>query len=454
MTTRLYLCLIAAFLLAWPCVGQTIITNLSQDKSVAGQVVQIAPGTYSTAWLPHAGVTYIGVGYPVVAGNITVNGSNTVLSGIVCSPPSAGGYAAVTINGSYVTLTNCPVVKYGAVASDQATMYNLNGNFDTVENCFIRDQNDIDVFHIWGHDQLISGVTVSNVNEVNYAANHTDFVQTWGSSTYNVRIARCLVENSTLQLGNTEQDINGGTWGWTFENCIFRNIDNTYFSGIPNTKFYNCVFDNVGKNQGTPIYWYAMTATGNQRDSTGGAVMNTVFYNCSGMAGNGVNVASVVSQAYNYSGAAPGFVSESAGNYQLLSTSPLVGKGTNLSSIFTTDITGALRAYQWDIGAFAYTIIYTNTPPTDTNVYVTNMDIGFRHVWGGVSTFGFPAHWKDNGLRMTNIDSIGITGTNTPPFSTWSNLTNTPAWTNTTILTNPPQINIIKSAPRPPSVPQ
>jgi hypothetical protein len=424
--------------------------------SAAGDTVYFGAGSYvgavtfgksGTATNP---ITFLGSN-AIVVGNENVNGNYIVLSGVTCSPTSAGGYAAVTVNGSYCILTNSPVGNYGAAASDQAAMINLNGNFDKVVNCRFADMNDIDVLHIWGHGHVIQDCVVTNVNEVNYSANHTDFVQTWGSSTYGVIIRRCLVINSTLQLGNTEQDITGGTWGWTFENCIFRNIANTYFSGIPNTKFYNCVFDNVGKNQGMPIYWYASTASGNQRDSTGGEVDNTVFYNCSAMAGNGFNV-SLIKQVDNYSGSTPGFLSEAQGNYRLATNSVLVGSGTNRSDVFNDDFAGTLRAATgpWDGGAYVFTNALMNTNlPVDTNVYVITTNIA--HVWGGVSTFGLShPNWVDNGLRLTNVDNLGVTGSNVPPYSTWRNLTNWPA--SVTVQTNPPIIqNVTVQLPLPKS---
>ena len=381
----------------------------------AGDIVNIAGGTYNqNLTLNNSGsafspITFIGSGNPVVTGNITINGNYIVWSGITCSPPAAGGYAAMMVYGSYDMLTNSPVANYGAAASDQATMVNLNGNNDTVINCVYANMNDIDVFHIWGHDHLISGCLVTNVNEVNYAANHTDFVQTWGSSTYNVLIRNCLVINSTCQLGNTEMDITGGTWGWTFENCIFKNIANTYFSGIPNTKFYNCVFDSVGRNQGTPIYWYYSTVSGNQRDSTGGEVDNTVFYNCSAMAGNGVNVATTIAQTANYSGSSPGFVSEPSANYHLAAGSPLIGKGTNLYSIFTTDMDWNKRPVSgaWDIGAYVYGTVTNGTP----QIQVAPGSLVYGTVLVGTS--------KTNSFTVQNVGTgtLGGSASVSAPFS-------------------------------------
>ena len=51
--------------------------------------------------------------------------------------------------------------------------------------------------------------------------------------------------------------------------------------------------------------------------------------------------------------AAGTFVAASSGNFSLVSGSPLIGEGTDLSAYFTTDIAGTTRS-TWDIGAFEY----------------------------------------------------------------------------------------------------
>ena len=48
----------------------------------------------------------------------------------------------------------------------------------------------------------------------------------------------------------------------------------------------------------------------------------------------------------------PHFVNPSAGDYHLLSSSPAIGKGTDLG--VTTDLDGQARSGRWDIGAFQY----------------------------------------------------------------------------------------------------
>lgn len=52
-----------------------------------------------------------------------------------------------------------------------------------------------------------------------------------------------------------------------------------------------------------------------------------------------------------------------AADYSLLPGSPAIGVGTNLSSIFTTDILGNPRGSSWDIGAYQYVSPTATYPP-------------------------------------------------------------------------------------------
>jgi len=62
----------------------------------------------------------------------------------------------------------------------------------------------------------------------------------------------------------------------------------------------------------------------------------------------------------------PTGATSSAGKYYLSSSSPAVGSGANLSTIFSTDINGSNRTAPWDIGAFMFT--RKLPPPTDLRV--------------------------------------------------------------------------------------
>ena len=105
--------------------------------------------------------------------------------------------------------------------------------------------------------------------------------------------------------------------------------------------------------------------TGGLGAPTTGTITNNIIYNANNVsiytnAGNGVTT---LTQADNLT-TTPGFVNESAGNFNITSTAAAKGAGANEYSTFTTDITGYTRASSgaWDIGAYAYQT--SNIPAT------------------------------------------------------------------------------------------
>ena len=97
--------------------------------------------------------------------------------------------------------------------------------------------------------------------------------------------------------------------------------------------------------------------TGGLGAPTTGTITNNIIYNANNVsiytnAGNGVTT---LTQTDNLT-TTPGFVNESAGNYNITSTAAAKGAGANEYATFTTDITGYTRASSgaWDIGAYAY----------------------------------------------------------------------------------------------------
>lgn len=348
--------------------------------AAAGDIVTIQPGTYSgnvtfsKSGTSGAPITFKGSGSPIIKGNVKTTGNYNIIDGVTVSPPAAGGYSAITLIGQHNTLQNCLVTKYGATAGDQATAITLEngGAYNSVIGCTIRDLNDIDVFHVFGHDQTIRNNYVTNINSVNYSLNHTDFFQTWGwsgSSTYNILVEGNTVTNANLQLGNTANTGYSALHDITFRNNIFANIDAAYFLGVPKTKFYNNVFYNVGKAQGYAVSYYNQT----NYDSTGSEFKNNVFLNSFGDINNHSGVANVtIANNYfagaNYAaksntgsmgtnfvnGGDPKFVNLAGLDFHIQSGSVLIGKGVDLSSLFTIDKDGNTRSGTWDIGAYEF----------------------------------------------------------------------------------------------------
>lgn len=307
----------------------------------------------------------------VIADNMVITGQYIVLDTVTISPPSAGGAYAFSIEGSYNVFQNSVVTNYGAVASDQATAIGFTGgSFCTVQNCTIRDLTDIDVFHVFGHDNNILNNYVTNIQQVDYAENHTDFVQTFAgdSSTlaYNILIAGNLVTNSTCQLGNTETDGAAGIYGWTWRNNVFANIQNCLFWGIPNSQFYNNLFYNIGSNQGYAISLYTQT----NYSAVGTVIVNNAFVaNVADVFLNTTDQSSLGAWTNNYyatstggtktgtqgsnaiNGGAANFTNAAGYDFHPLAGSVLKGNAEVLSS-FSADKDGVARGTSWTIGPY------------------------------------------------------------------------------------------------------
>ena len=371
---------------------------------VAGDTANIAAGTYSEAvTINNSGSagkprTFAGTN-AVIAGNITINGNYNTLSGVTCSPPSAGGGNALGIGGNYNIISGCTVTNYGATASSQSTAIGIGGAYNSVVNSTVSNLNDIDAFHVFGHDQTITGCTVSNNTQVNYSQNHTDLYQTWGLNSltsYNIKWVNCSFLNSQCQGGNTETDGNANVHDWMFVNCLWYNVGGTFFCGIPNTKFYNCIYY---KTQGTPydapIAFYGIT----NYSSAGSEIVNCIFLACGsspssaaqgGIASDGADLSALkIDTNYwagtNYAakngayigthainGGNPKFVNETGSDFHLQAGSPLIGAGVNLSNLFTQDRDGNTRPATgaWDIGPYQYNSGGATAPTAPKNLKV------------------------------------------------------------------------------------
>lgn len=172
-----------------------------------------------------------------------------------------------------------------------------------------------------------------------------------------------VLTDPTLQNGNAPQGIAIGPDGGAFANLGHQPsfdhiiIANNLIDGYQNksgislwnptthpTTFSNCVVDNN----------IDVNTSGNTIDPAVQALGNVA----------GITTAQAQSDFVSYS------VNGSNNNYHLLKTSSLFGKGMNLSSYFSTDKDGKLRAPTgvWDIGPYVYNAY--NVPPPPANLRV------------------------------------------------------------------------------------
>ncbi len=381
------------------CAFLTVAKSAIAAKT--GDIVSIQAGTYNesinfgNSGTSSSPITFTGIGSPVIAGNIKTMGSYITIQNLTISPPSAGSpNYAVYLYGTYTIFNNIIITNYGATAGDQATAFGFDSgsSYNTLQNSSIINLNDIDAFHVFGHDQKILHNIVNNINTVNYALNHTDFIQSWGwagSYAYNILVDSNIISNGTNQIGNLSNDSNtNGLHDWTFSNNIFANVTGALFAGIPKTYFYNNLFYQCGKDQGYAISIYE----GGPYSSNGTIIINNAFVNNGGGIGSRAwiynsNAPSVITISNNYyagpnnaaitsgtgqiygtnyiNGGNPAFINAATLNFNIQSGSVLTGVGRDLSSLFTNDAAGNTRKVPWSIGPYQYPANLTLNPPTN-----------------------------------------------------------------------------------------
>jgi hypothetical protein len=150
--------------------------------------------------------------------------------------------------------------------------------------------------------------------------------------------------------GNTIRNnvfYNNGTGG---DNLIANNV----FYGGTGAKHLAAIQD---QNSGDKIYnntFYNMLKLGIYiyPGATDVLVTNNLIYTTGDQPILNVGTRTIL--ATNLTGTNPLFVNAGGADFHLASNSPAIGYGTNLSSIFTTDIDGSARAASgpWDVGAY------------------------------------------------------------------------------------------------------
>lgn len=409
-------------------------TWFKANASVApGDIVNINAGTYpesahsniinlTTPGTSTARITYQGVGAtaapagtpgagtapPILGATLNLNGNYITVTGITIESPVASNNPACEFNGSNDVLSNCIFPSFAATASNQSSIITTgtSSSFCTADHCSILNIADTDAFHLWGHDNTISNNLIDNLQQINYNLNHTDAFQTWnagGGNAYNILIVGNLIRNSTCQGGNGEHDGNANVHDFIFANNIWTNVQNALFWGVPNTHWYNNIWDTCGSGQGFAlgIYDGGTSGLGNPKYSAAGfKLQNNIFRNTltTGSVSGGRDISfqlnassSQGTTTNNYfsndtsgsaktngefqgtsaiNGGDPKFLSAPT-NYHIQTGSVLIGQGVAISDpVWPTpaDRDGNPRTVPWDIGPYRYS---TGGPPPGTVPSVT-----------------------------------------------------------------------------------
>jgi hypothetical protein len=303
--------------------------------------------------------------------NCSFTGTHSIDSGV-------GGIQAWGTNGTFSNIT---------ITDPGSHSVALIGDGNSVSKCNITDSNGWDIFRVVGSNENISGCTISASNPL-ANPNHCDIIQSFNDYGDNIS-QNVIFENNKViqapdyQLGNITDDLGNNPSGgaiskWTFRNNLFIDISNCMNLFAPGFSFYNNTFVRVGINSGFAII-YGNSRAGQANNLT---IINNIFYqsgdptraNRGWYAGDPVT--SLVAdynlvigtgdgqtklgfqtaglEAHGINGQDPRFVDATIMNFQLQATSPVIGAGQMLNSLFNTDLTGNPRGTVWDIGAFQH----------------------------------------------------------------------------------------------------
>lgn len=305
----------------------------------------------------------------------------------------------------------------------------IYGDNNVIERNFIRDCPQSDAFNVFGRSNVISANICSNFPSSTISANHSDFIQTFGSHGYGSR--HILVESNLVigvpdggktlfALNQLSSVLCPDISDWVFRNNVFINVGIQGSCSVPNVKYYNNTFVRCSFSSGGTVINFASrpyNGTGYQGASGtdyphGGEVINNVFLDCGSIGGannnitgwyfftadltniiadynfvskNGYQPVSTDSQfrwighpsgwsnyawwePHGMNGGNPMFIDESKLDFRLMEESPLVEKALPLNHVFKTDMRGTKRGEKWDMGALEYQDAMAPLPPSNLRV--------------------------------------------------------------------------------------
>lgn len=273
-------------------------------------------------------------------------------------------------------------VKWGAVidgqnTSDRYQAIYLDGSYNIVDGFEIRNGPEGGI-SIWGSgNQILNNHIHHNGTRASSSGLGQDGIYSSQTTANNRYIGNFIRDNGRSGSNLDHALYLCGDNEWVINNVLLRNaawgLHIAGYSTVSNLKAYNNVIAHNGK--GGIMIWMAVSGVEIKNniifqnsqygltsfDAHGSGVVvdrNLVYGNSSG----NYNFAAGGSD-YSYSlgttiSSAPQFVDSSRATFdaELSTSSPAIGAGLNLSSIFTTDINGATRPASgaWDLGAYAY----------------------------------------------------------------------------------------------------
>jgi formylglycine-generating enzyme required for sulfatase activity len=214
---------------------------------------------------------------PVVFVQVGCDGSKL----LGCTVYSCVGQNQVGLNieGNNFTAQYCLFTNFS-----KAQVIQMSGTNDQILNCRLLDNPSAEAaFYIWGSYNVVSGCTVSNLNEVEVSGSHPDLFQSFFGGSWGHIIENNLFINNSCQIGclqsaNGDYNNNPNAGNWTFRNNLFINCGSKLDVDFRDMKFVNNTFYNCNNNtsQGHVINFnWSKYGCG-----TNGLVVNNLFFLC------------------------------------------------------------------------------------------------------------------------------------------------------------------------------
>ncbi len=171
-------------------------------------------------------------------------------------------------------------------------------------------------------------------------------VLTYNYNGQNITMRNCLVAHNAGY--GVFYNVSDGTYLFTADNCTFADNGVAYRTGQCNPDhadssfaIRNCIFAHNGIGV-------------DKRGNSAGSTLDHCLFSGNGGGHYSYQYAAIaVTDCFD---GTPMFVDHAAGDYRLSDGSAASGAGADLSSLFTTDITGATRTGDWDVGCYGTSV--------------------------------------------------------------------------------------------------
>jgi len=189
--------------------------------------------------------------------------------------------------------SNCVVTECTVTRVQSATMIDISGNANVIEDNILQDGDRVDFFRLWGIGNIIRRNRADNIFlGPNSGGYHPDCYQTFGVNGYGSIdhiIEGNIFSNAQAQIAQLTDSLAGNIGNWTVRNNLFMNITNAHSCSIPDMKYYNNVFYRCNYGIGGPALGFgSRTYTANQSytgvagtsSAHGAQAFNNIFIDC------------------------------------------------------------------------------------------------------------------------------------------------------------------------------